>query len=60
MARTSRAQRHRRRESVLALVSQGKGFSDVVTTQMSQWGPPPWSELQWVKLRNVIELAKDN
>ena len=28
MARTSRAQRHRRRESALALVSQGKGFSD--------------------------------
>ena len=38
MARTSRAERHRRRESVLALVSQGKGFSDVVTAQMSQWG----------------------
>ena len=27
-----------RRESALALVSQGKGFSDVVTAQMSQWG----------------------
>ena len=38
MARTSRAERHRRRESALALVSQGKGFSDVVTAQMSQWG----------------------
>ena len=25
-------------ESALALVSQGKGFSDVVTAQMSQWG----------------------
>ena len=37
MARTSRAERHRRRESALALVSQGKGFSDVVTAQMSQW-----------------------
>ena len=24
--------------SALALVSQGKGFSDVVTAQMSQWG----------------------
>ena len=34
----SRAERHRRRESALALVSQGKGFSDVVTAQMSQWG----------------------
>ena len=38
MARTSRAERHRRRESALALVSEGKGFSDVVTAQMSQWG----------------------
>ena len=38
MARTSRAERHRRRESALALVTQGKGFSDVVTAQMSQWG----------------------
>ena len=38
MARTSRAERHRRRESALALVSQGKGFSDVVTAQISQWG----------------------
>ena len=38
MARTSRAERHRRRESALALVSQGKGFSDVVAAQMSQWG----------------------
>jgi hypothetical protein len=32
MARTSRAERHRRRESALALVSQGKGFSDVVVS----------------------------
>ena len=38
MARTSRAERNRRRESALALVSQGKGFSEVVTAQMSQWG----------------------
>ena len=35
MARTSRAERHRRRESALALVSQGKGFSDVVTTDVA-------------------------
>ena len=40
MARTSRAERNRRRESALALVSQGMGFSDVVTPQMSQWGAP--------------------
>ena len=38
MARTSRAERHRSRESALALVSQGKDFSDVVTAQTSQWG----------------------
>ena len=31
MARTSRVERDRRCESALALVSQGKGFSDVVT-----------------------------
>ena len=37
MARTSRAERHRRRESALTHVSQGKGFSDVVTAQMAQW-----------------------
>ena len=24
---------------------------------LTQWGPPPWSEIQWVTLRNVIELA---
>ena len=35
MAKTSRAERNRRRESALALVSQGKGFSDVVTAQKS-------------------------
>jgi hypothetical protein len=27
-----------RQKTLLALVSQGKGFSDVVTAQMSQWG----------------------
>ena len=26
----------------------------------SLWGPPPWTELQWVTLRNVIELAEDS
>ena len=38
MARTSREERHRRRESALTLGSEGKGFSDVVTAQMAQWG----------------------
>ena len=27
---------------------------------LTQWGPPPWTELQWVTLRNVIELAQDS
>ena len=27
---------------------------------LPQWGPPPWTELQWVTLRNVIELAGDD
>ena len=27
---------------------------------LTQWGPPPWTELQWVTLRNVIELAEGN
>ena len=31
MARTNRAERNRRRDSMLSLVSQGRGFSDVVT-----------------------------
>ena len=26
---------------------------------LTQWGPPPWSEIQWVTLRNVIELAEE-
>ena len=26
---------------------------------LQQWGPPPWTELQWATLRNVIELAQD-
>ena len=25
---------------------------------LAQWGPPPWTELQWATLRNVIELVK--
>ena len=25
---------------------------------LPQWGPPPWTELQWATLRNVIELAQ--
>ena len=24
---------------------------------LTQWGPPPWTELQWVMLRNVIEMS---
>ena len=39
-----------------AVVDQGyEGYLD-----LTQWGPPPWTELQWVTLRNVIELAEDS
>ena len=27
---------------------------------LPQLGPPPWTDLQWVTLRNVIELAQDS
>ena len=27
---------------------------------LAHWGPPPWNELQWATLRNVIELAKNS
>ena len=27
---------------------------------LAQWGPPPWTELQWTTLRNVIELAEES
>ena len=64
MARTSRAERHRRRESALALVSQGKGFSDVVTAQMSQWGCSrssaqrdcrwAYDQLNWALIRTML------
>ena len=27
---------------------------------LTQWGPPPWTELQRVTLRNVIGLAEDS
>ena len=26
---------------------------------LPQWGPLPWTELQWATLRNVIELAQE-
>ena len=38
IVRTSRAEHYSRNESSFALVTQGKGFSDVVTAQMYQWG----------------------
>ena len=36
-------------------------WTDVANSYLDlpQWGPPPWTELQWVTLRNVIELAED-
>ena len=38
-------------QSVWTLVTNG--YLD-----LPQWGPSPWIELQWVTLRNVIELAE--
>ena len=60
MARTSRAERHRRRESALALVSQGKGFSDVVTAQMSQWGAAGHLPSGTVVGRMISQLGIDS
>ena len=36
-------------------------WTDVANSYLDlpQWGAPPWTELQWVTLRNVIELAQD-
>ena len=61
MARTSRAERNRRRESALTLVSEGKGFSDVVTAQMSQWGCSRSSaqrDCRWV--HDQLQLGMDS
>jgi len=27
---------------------------------LPQWGPPPWTELQWMTLRNVIQMAAED
>ena len=61
MARTSRAERNRRRESALTLLSEGKGFSDVVTAQMSQWGCSRSSaqrDCRWA--HNQLQLGTDS
>ena len=38
-----------------------RNWTDVANSYLDlpQWGPPPWTELQWVTLRNVIELAEE-
>ena len=38
-----------------------RNWTDVANgyLDLPQWGPPPWTELQWVTLRNVIELAEE-
>ena len=40
---------------------QAPSWSEVANgyLDLTQWGPPPWTELQWVTLRNVIELAEE-
>ena len=61
MARTSRAERNRRRESALTLVSEGKGFSDVLAVQMAQWGCFRCSAQQdcrWA--HNQLQLSMDS
>ena len=37
-----------------------RNWTDVANSYLDlpQWGPPPWTELQWATLRNVIELAQ--
>ena len=38
-----------------------RSWTDVANgfLKLPQWGPPPWTEPQWVTLLNVIELAQD-
>ena len=38
MARTTKAERKRRREAALAKISDGHGFADTVAYVMSEWG----------------------
>ena len=38
MARTTKAERKRRREAALVKISEGYGFADTVTFVMQQWG----------------------
>ena len=38
MARTTKAERKRRREAALAKISDGHGFADTVAFVMSEWG----------------------
>ena len=37
-------------------------WTDVANSYLDlpQWGPPPWSELQWVTLRNLIQMAAED
>ena len=39
-----------------------RNWTDVANSYLglTQWGPPPWTELQWVTLRNVIALTEDS
>ena len=61
MARTSRAERNRRSESALTFVSEGKGFSDVVTVRIAQWGCSRSSaqrDCRWA--HNQLQLGMDS
>ena len=41
-----------RRRPQLALLLQ--------VLDLPQWGAPPWTELQWMTLRNVIQMAAED
>ena len=60
MARTSRAERNRRRESALALVSEGKGFSDVVTHRCRIGGAHVHLHSGTVVGRGQLQLSIDS
>ena len=40
---------------------QARLWTDVANgyLDLAEWRPPPWNELQWVTLSNVIEMAED-
>ena len=63
MARTTKAERKRRREAALVKISEGYGFADTVTFVMSEWGcsrSTARRDVHWVMLRSAISLAQNS